>query len=213
MVPATKATAVDTKTRILEATLESLHTNGIVGTSARVIAGIGDFNQALIFYHFGSVNDAVVAAIGMMAEQQRDRYRARLVETTSLAELAAVARDLHNEDLETGSTFTLVQAFAGSASDPEMGKKLYGHLEEWIDVIAESIERLLADTPSDGMISSRELAFGISALFLGVELLNAMDPERAPAGELLDSLGGLASVAQMLLESPLLQSLGAINKN
>ena len=45
-----------TKQRIMDAALETLRTNGIVGTSARAIAATGGFNQALIFYQYGSVN-------------------------------------------------------------------------------------------------------------------------------------------------------------
>ena len=41
----------------------SLRTDGIMGASARVIARHGDFNQALIFYHFGSLNDLFIAVL------------------------------------------------------------------------------------------------------------------------------------------------------
>lgn len=52
----------DTRERIVEAALRTLKPDGIVGTSARSIAGSGGFNQALIFYHFGSVREALLAA-------------------------------------------------------------------------------------------------------------------------------------------------------
>src|SRR6266581_1571812 len=44
-----------TKRRILDAALEALRTEGFAGATSRAIARIGGFNQALIFYHFGSL--------------------------------------------------------------------------------------------------------------------------------------------------------------
>ncbi len=207
MAPKKKSTGTDTKKRILDATLECLRTNGIVGTSARAIAAIGDFNQALIFYHFGSVNDAVIQAVGSMTERQRDRYRTRLAEADDLAELVTIARDLREEDARLGSISMLAQAFAGAAGNPEQGKQLYAQLEEWTGVVSEGIERSLGDSPAASIVSSEHLAFGISALFVGMELLSAMDPEKAPTDELLDEFGQLAQMLQVLLASPLMQSL------
>ena len=43
--------------RIVEAAIETLKTEGFAGASARAIARTGGFNQALVFYHFGSVNE------------------------------------------------------------------------------------------------------------------------------------------------------------
>src|SRR6266581_2280999 len=45
-----------TKRRILDAALEALRTEGFAGATSRAIARIGGFNQALIFYHFGSLD-------------------------------------------------------------------------------------------------------------------------------------------------------------
>ena len=73
----------ETKARILAATLETLTEEGIVGTSARAIARTGDFNQALIFYHFGSVDDAIVAAVGQMSDRRLKNHRAKLEAATS----------------------------------------------------------------------------------------------------------------------------------
>lgn len=207
--PKKKSSGADTKRRILDATLECLRVNGIVGTSARAIAGIGDFNQALIFYHFGSVNDAVIQAVGLMTGLQRDRYRTRLSEAEDLAGIVEIARDLRKEDADTGAISMVTQAFAGAQGNPEQGKQLYAQFEEWTSVITEGIERSIGDTPAASMVSSEHLAFGLSALFVGMELLTAMDPEKAPTDELLEEFSELANMLQTLLGSPLVQSLTA----
>jgi AcrR family transcriptional regulator len=48
--------------RIAEAALATLKAHGFAGASARAIAHVGGFNQALIFYHFGSVQNALLGA-------------------------------------------------------------------------------------------------------------------------------------------------------
>src|SRR5438874_2502405 len=55
-------TADETKNRIVEAALAVLKRQGYAGASARSIAAEGRFNQALIFYHFGSVRNLLLAA-------------------------------------------------------------------------------------------------------------------------------------------------------
>ena len=42
----------------------------------------------------------------------------------------------------------------------------------------------------------------ISALFLGIELLEDLDPERGSAEGLFDTLEGLARILELLLQSP-----------
>jgi AcrR family transcriptional regulator len=50
-----------TKARIVEAAVETLKAKGFAGSSAREIAKTGGFNQALIFYHYGSVQNVLLA--------------------------------------------------------------------------------------------------------------------------------------------------------
>src|SRR3982075_261149 len=63
-----------TKLQIAEAALETLKANGFAGASARAIAHTGGFNQALIFYHFGSVQNALLAALDLISERRLADY-------------------------------------------------------------------------------------------------------------------------------------------
>ena len=65
-----------TKARIAEAALETLKTVGFAGASARAIAHQGGFNQALIFYHFGSVQAVLLAAFDLMSDRRMAAVRA-----------------------------------------------------------------------------------------------------------------------------------------
>src|SRR5580658_6982091 len=77
---AVQATAVEasgprgTKLQIVEAALRTLRTNGFAGASARAIAREGDFNQALVFYHFGSVRNLLLAVLDLISERRMSEY-------------------------------------------------------------------------------------------------------------------------------------------
>src|SRR5262245_56761889 len=93
--PAKSAAAEETRARIIDATIETLKTEGIVGTSARAIARAGDFNQALIYYHCGSINDVLVAALARMGEARIASYEDRVKDVDTFPELARVGAELH----------------------------------------------------------------------------------------------------------------------
>ncbi|MFC7103761.1 TetR/AcrR family transcriptional regulator [Nonomuraea rubra] len=60
----------DTRTKLLDAALETLRTQGMAGASARAIAATAGVNQALVFYHFGSVDQLLAAACEHGAQQR-----------------------------------------------------------------------------------------------------------------------------------------------
>lgn len=203
------ATGEETRARILDATLETLQTEGIVGASARTIARVGDFNQALIFYHFGSVDEAIVAAVGELSRRRLERYRGPLLAASSLTELIGVARDLFENDRSSGEVTVLAQAFAGAMRDPEMGPALFDHIDSWNQLIAEVVERAIASSllgghPIAAMIPRQQLAMAISALFLGVEMIGGLDPARAETDAMFTSIAAMAQLAESMLASGLL---------
>ena len=105
-----KAPAQDaggTRQRIVEAAFETLRFNGFAGTSARSIARAGGFSQALIFYHFGSVHDLLLAALDWSGERRMTRYREALAGIYDLPHLLETAALLYREDEFTGYNFIL----------------------------------------------------------------------------------------------------------
>ncbi len=195
-----------TRQRILDATLHTLQEQGIVGTSARAIARTGDFNQALIFYHFGSVDEAIVAAVGELSRRRLARYREPLMAVDNVTGLIEVARDLYEHDRDSGEVTILTQAFAGASRNPEMGPAMFDHIEAWNQLIAEVVDRAIASSPLGGTLVGRsvpraEIAKGISGLFLGIELLGQLDPERTDTDAMFSSIAAMAQLAESMLES------------
>ncbi len=197
----------ETKAKILDATLVTLKADGIVGTSARAIAKTGDFNQALIFYHFGSVDDAVLGAVASMSQRRLAEHKPKLDRVTSLPELITVARELHEGDVAENNMTVFAQAFAGATAKPELGPKLYDELRPWRDLVTQTIDRVLADVPMRSVIDTEQISQIISALFLGIELMDDLDPAATDADGLFDTLEGLARILDLLLKSPALAVL------
>ena len=192
-------TAADTRRRIVDAAIETIKEEGIVGTSARAIARRGDFNQALIFYHFGSINEVLFAAIAETSRRRIDRYRRHLDGVTTLPELVDVAENLHREDVDEGNLTVLTQFMAGAANDPELGPRLRDAFDPWIEVVVDALEGTVSDTPYGRSVPMTDLGYAVSALFLGIELLSHLDPQRADDRTLFDSIGSIAEIVQTLL--------------
>jgi len=62
-----------TRAHLVEAALRTLIEEGYAGTSARAIAGRAGLNPALIFYHFGGVDDLLLAALDRSSAERLER--------------------------------------------------------------------------------------------------------------------------------------------
>jgi AcrR family transcriptional regulator len=190
-----------TRTRIVDAALQALRSDGIAGVSARAIARHGGFNQALIFYHFGSVEGLLVAVARRESERRSALYAPALREVTSLPELVAVARRLHDEEFAAGSVAALTQMLAGAVGSEELARGIWDALEPWTTLVRETIGRLLADTPYGEVLPADDLTAAVTALFLGIELLTGLDPDGRD-GTLFPTMEAVAALVDALLRSP-----------
>jgi AcrR family transcriptional regulator len=191
-----------TRQKIMDAAVETLREQGIVGTTARAIAQRGGFNQALIFYHFSSIPQLLMEAFSRTSDEQIARYEAAAADVSSLHDLVAIARRLHDEDIESGAVTAVTQLMA-AATDPELGGQILDRIERWIAIVERSLERANpAAGTLENVVSPRSAAYAISAMFLGIELLTRLDPERAEADAVFDMMANVAGLIEQL--APLL---------
>ena len=187
----------DTRERIIVATLETLREEGFAETTARAIARRGGFNQALIFYHFGSITGVLMEAFRELSEDQIERYNAAAAEVTSLPDLVNIARRLHREDIETGAVQAVTQLMA-AATDKEQGDAILDRFDQWIRLVEVALRRAMGNTPLASMVPAREAAYAISSMFLGIELMTRLDPERSEAESVFDMMANIAQVIEQL---------------
>ncbi len=188
-----------TRERILDAALETLRVEGFLGTTARSIAKAGGFNQALVFYHFGSVDEVLLSAVDRMSQRRLDTYRGRLADAVDLPGIVAVAREVLAEDVQRGVMTVLSQLVAGAHGRAEFSRRLAASFDPWIDLVDEAVQRVVAGTGLEAMLPSRDLAVAMTGTFVGVELLSQLDPESGHVEALLATLDATAGLFQSLL--------------
>ncbi len=186
----------DTRERIMQAARDTLAAEGIAGATARAIARRGDFNQALIFYHFGSIPRLLMEAFRHTSAEQVARYRDAAQGVSSLRDLVSIARRLHDEDLQSGNVTAVTQLMA-AASDRELGGRLLDGFEEWISLVEDALERALPEGAA-GLVPTRPAAYAICAMFLGIELMTRLDPQRSEADEVFEMMAAIAQLIEQL---------------
>ncbi len=186
-----------TRERLMAAAIETLREEGITGTTARSIAQRAGVNQALIFYHFHSVANLLLEAFLRTSEEQVARYRAAAEGVSSLRDLVAIARRLHDDDLESGAVTAVTQLMA-AANEPELNRQILERFNDWIAIVEEALRRAIADTPLAAVVPVREAAYAISAMFLGIEILTRLDPSRSEAPALFGMMANAATLIEAL---------------
>ena len=196
----------DTRQRLIDGAIETIRQHGIAGTSARSIATTAGVNQALVFYHFGSVHDLLKAACLAATQDRLALFEERLSRVDSLRDLLAAGRELHAEEQARGNVRVLGQMMAGAQGDPQLAEATAGALRLWVTPIRGTLDRLLSSSPVADLIDIGGLAEALCAGFVGLELYEGVDPAGAAAAlgtldrlavlvEVIDDLGPLARKA------------------
>ena len=102
------ARSAETRRILIDAAIETLKKDGFVGASARAIAQAAGSNQGLIFYHFGSVSNLLLAALDAVSAARLEQYGRRVAATSSPTELVEAATDVFRTDLDAGYITVLV---------------------------------------------------------------------------------------------------------
>jgi AcrR family transcriptional regulator len=198
--------AKDTRPMLLNAALRTIGEHGFAGASARNIAATAGQNQALVFYHFGTVNDLIAEACRVSTEERVALYREEFDAATTFAELLAVGRRVHVTEHAEGNVAVLAQLLAGARGNEVVGAAVADAINLWVIEVEKTLRRVLADSPLQPLVDLGGLARSISAGFVGIELLEGVDPEGAARA--LGSLEQLAVLAETLLTE--LDNLGPV---
>jgi AcrR family transcriptional regulator len=192
----------ETRRALVAATIEALRDEGFSGTSAREIARRAGCNQGLVFYHFGSVTNLLLAALDEVSALRLTRYQGAVEGAHDVGHLVATAESVFVEDLDAGYISVLAEMIAGASSTPGLGAEVAARIAPWRRFAADAMRDTLADTPFSQLVAPEELAHAVVALYLGLEMLAHLDGDRAPAlalferarqiAGLLGALGGVS---------------------
>lgn len=195
----------------MDGTIETIRRHGLSGTSARTIASTAGVNQALVFYHFGSVPELITQACLSATRARVDTFIVELDAVENLRQLLDLGRQLHAEEGSLGNVTVLAQLLAAAQADPKLAEATAAALRLWIDPIERALNRLLAGSALAAYIDTAGLASAVSAGFIGLELFEAVEPAGAQAAlntleslaTLIDAVEELGPIAQRVLHRKL----------
>ena len=150
--------------------------------------------QGLVFYHFGSVAELLLAALDEVSARRQQRYSTVVEAAESPSELVAAAAGIFREDLDEGYVTVLVEMIAGSAASPALSEQVSARIAPWRAFAERAIATTVADSPLASLVPVGEAAYAVVALYLGLEMLSHLDGDRTSALALFDRASRLATV-------------------
>ncbi len=191
-----------TRAQLVQAAIDVLQSEGYGGASARAIAARAGLNQGLVFYHFGSVAKLLLAALDSVSDRRMAKYGSSIARVGSPSELVDTATDIFREDLDAGYVAVLVEMIAGASSTPGLGREVAARLGPWFALAEQAISTTVGGSPLDAVMSAGDVAYGIVALYLGLEMLTHLDGDRARALGLFAHAKTLATLLEALAPGP-----------
>jgi AcrR family transcriptional regulator len=185
------ASGASSAERLIDAAQSVLATEGIRAATIRRIAEVAGCNSALISYHFGSLNQLLVTALERSSRARLERYDRVLTDTTSLRDLRRAIRQLYREDRDSGHVRLLSELTAGGLMDPSLGAAIVAQVQPWIALTEAALRRALP-SPLRRRFPIPEAAYGLVAMFLGMEILGTLEGDHSRADAAIDRLTRLS---------------------
>ena len=189
-----------TRQQILHATYETLRDEGFAATTSRAVARRGGFNQALVFYYFGSMDALLLAALDWTNEQRLAAYRDALAEARTPADVLDAAARLFREDRDTGHITVVSQMIAGSVARPELAPQMLARMQPWLELCEKTLSRILDETPLTGIVPRDELARAVVTFYLGANLLTHLEGDTGAAEAVIARLRDVLELLNGLVE-------------
>lgn len=189
----------ETQQLLMAAALDVLGTKGMEGATARAIADKAGVNQSLVFYHFGSVTQLLIAAVNNQSNERLAVYKEALSKAQSVEDLLKITFEIFEEDRHGPSYVVLSQIVAGAQSNPELSEALEPLFAQFISLTKESLTRVVGDLELPGEITYDDIAIGIISLFLGVRLIGSVPKYDENIDSLLSKVQSASPLINMFL--------------
>lgn len=170
-----------TRQALVAAAIDALKEDGYSGASARGIAQRAGVNQGLVFYHFGSVANLLLAALDAVSDERFRIYATEVAEASSPSQLVDTAEGIFKTDLDAGYITVLVEMIAGSSSTPGLGPEVAERIDRWKNFAQSTIESSLGESPLSSVLPAKDVAHATVALYLGLEMLSHLQGDAEPA--------------------------------
>ncbi|HEY2508356.1 MAG TPA: TetR/AcrR family transcriptional regulator [Streptosporangiaceae bacterium] len=192
------AQSAEIRAALVDAAINALREVGFAGTSAREIAARAGCSQALVFYHFGSVNGLLLAALDEVSVRRMASYRGLIEQGRSATALASSLREIFLTDLDAGYVRVLIEMITGAQSVPGLGEEVAARILPWRDLAEDAVRRALGRSAAGRLMPPAEAAHALVAGFFGLELLASLDGDRDAALAVIDKVRSAARVLDAL---------------
>jgi AcrR family transcriptional regulator len=190
--------AQGTREALIRGAVDALKGQGYAGASAREIARRAGCNQSLVFYHFGSVTNLLLAALDEVSATRHTHYQAAVDRARGLEALVEAAEEVFEEDLDAGHIAVLAEMIAGATATPGLAPEVAARIAPWRRFAADALGGVLSDTPLSTFVAPEVAAHAVVALYLGLEMLARLDGDRTAARALFARARELAVLVQAL---------------
>jgi AcrR family transcriptional regulator len=181
---------------MVDAALQTLIDDGYSGTSARAIAARAQLNPALVFYHYGGVDELLLAALDKSSAERLDRYREAISRAGTPDELVRYAAELFREDIEGGHVTAVTEMIGASLSKPQLRTELVKRMRPWLELTQAVLERILSNSPlAPFATAAGPAAFAVVSGYLGLNMLSRLMPDPSQTEALFQLLEQLAQLA------------------
>ncbi|TDQ51433.1 TetR/AcrR family transcriptional regulator [Actinorugispora endophytica] len=187
-----------TRERLVEAAALTLREEGYAKASARVIAKRAEVNSALVFYHFGGVDQLLLAALDRSSAQRMAAHRATAARARNLEELVEAAAEIYRTDLEGGHLTLFAELVAAAVTKPELRAEVNRRAEPWLEFVEQTWERVVGGSALGRLLPAREVAYGAITYYLGANLFTVMDEDRSRTDAVFGMAARLAPRAGLL---------------
>ena len=193
MPRADPATAMDTRTLILDAARRRLLTDGYAGLSTRKVAEEAGVPLSQLHYYFGSKQGLILALFEQENQRRLERQRRMYAEDLPLWQRYERACDFLEDDLDSGYVRVLQEMIAAGWSNAEIREAVGQLVGGWFVLLAEVAREAERRHGRLGPFTADEVASIIGSTFIGSEalLLLGFDRQVMPVRSALRRIGVL----------------------
>jgi AcrR family transcriptional regulator len=159
-----------TRDSILAAARKVLLVDGLAGISTRRVASVAGVNQALVHYHFGSIENLLLDVLDTVAIDTRRSERIFYGSGDLLSKWRTFMHELIADDVPNGTTKIWLETVAMVGSKPESR-------DRYLETIAAPTHERLYEVVRSGLPSDAEPSEieGITALIMAVRKSISVD--------------------------------------
>jgi AcrR family transcriptional regulator len=139
-----------------------------------VIAAEASANQALIFYHYGTVNGLLLAALDAVSARRMATLGVLVESATTLAALMEALEQVVTEDTRSGDLAALVALLDAGRGDAALARAVAERLAPWQALTERAIRRVVDTHLLGALVPVPVVARLAMATVLGLELLGSV---------------------------------------